>query len=127
MIIKLYKAFKYRLYPNRKQEQLIQKTFGCCRFVYNQTLAYRKGLYEIEGKSISKFDCGNYCTRILKNEYEWLKEVDKWSLTNSVFNIDSAYQKFFKEHTGYPKFKSKKDNKKSYTTTFTNNNIAPAT
>ena len=72
---------------------------------------------------MSKFDCGNYCTRVLKKEYDWLKEVDKCSLENSVFNMDSAYQKFFKEHTGYPKFKSKKDNKKSYTTTFTNNNI----
>lgn len=44
---------------------------------------------------MSKFDCGNYCTRVLKKEYDWLKEVDKWSLTNSVFNMDSAYQKFF--------------------------------
>lgn len=123
MITKLYKAFKYRIYPNKKQEQLIQKTFGCCRFVYNQTLAYRRSLYETEGKSMGKFSCDNYCTQVLKKEYSWLKEVDKFSLTNSVFNMDSAYQKFFKEHTGYPKFRSKKDTKKSYTTTFTNNNI----
>lgn len=72
---------------------------------------------------MSKFDCNNYCTRVLKKEYEWLKEVDKWSLSNSVFNMDSAYQKFFKEHAGYPKFKSKKDNRRSYTTTFNCNNI----
>lgn len=123
MITRLYKAFKYRIYPNKKQEQLIQKTFGCCRFVYNQTLTYRRNLYETEGKSMGKFDCNNYCTRVLKNEYSWLREVDKWSLTNSVFNMDSAYQKFFKEHAGYPKFKGKKDNRKSYTTTFTNNSI----
>lgn len=123
MITKLYKAFKYRIYPNKQQERLIQKTFGCCRFVYNQTLAYRKGIYETEGKSMGKFDCDSYCTRVLKKEYEWLKEVDKFSLTNSVFNMDSAYQKFFKEHAGYPKFKSKKDARKSYTTTFCNNNV----
>ena len=123
MIIRVYKAFKYRLCPNKKQEQLIQKTFGCCRFVYNQTLAYRKNLYETEGRSVGKFGCDSYCTKVLKKEYEWLKEVDKFSLTNSVFNMDSAYQKFFKKHAGFPKFKSKKDTKKSYTTTFTNNNI----
>lgn len=123
MITELYKAFEYRIYPNKEQEQLIQKTFGCCRFVYNQTLAYRKSLYETEGKSMSKFDCNNYCTRVLKKEYEWLKEVDKWSLSNSVFNMDSAYQKFFKEHAGFPKFKSKKDSRKSYITTFNCNNI----
>ena len=55
--------------------------------------------------------------------YEWLKEVDKFALTNSIYNMDSAYQKFFKEHAGYPKFKSKHDNHKSYTTNFTNGNI----
>lgn len=54
----------------------------------------------------------------------WLKEVDKFALTNAIYNMDSAYQKFFKEHTGYPKFKSKHDNHKSYTTNFTNGNIA---
>jgi len=53
-----------------------------------------------------------------------LKEVDKFALTNAIYNMDSAYQKFFKEHTGYPKFKSKHDNHKSYTTNFTNGNIS---
>lgn len=119
----MLKAYKYRIYPNKQQEELIQKTFGCCRFVYNQTLAYRKDLYECQKKSMSKFDCNNYVNRILKPEYEWLKEVDKFTLTNSVHNMDSAYRKFFKEHAGYPKFKNKRDNKKSYTTNYTNNNI----
>ena len=61
--------------------------------------------------------------RQLKKEYEWLKEVDKFALTNAIYNMDAAYQKFFKEHAGYPKFKSKHDNHKSYTTNFTNGNI----
>ena len=61
---------------------------------------------------------------ILKKEYEWLKEVDKFALTNAIYNVDCAYQKFFKEHASYPKFKSKHDNHKSYTTNFTNGNIA---
>ena len=77
-----------------------------------------------ENKSVSKTDCNNYCNRELKKEYEWLKEVDKFALMNAIYNMDSAYQKFFKEHAGYPKFKSKHDNHKSYTTNFTNGNIA---
>ena len=120
----MLKAYKYRIYPNNEQKAQIAKTFGCCRFVYNQTLAYRKETYEKEKKSVSKTDCNNYCNRELKKEYEWLKEVDKFALTNAIYNMDAAFQKFFKEHAGYPKFKSKHDNHKSYTTNFTNGNIA---
>ena len=121
--IKIYKSYKYRIYPNKSQEELIQKTFGCCRFVYNQTLSYRKEVYEKEKKSISKIDCNNYCNRVLKKEYEWLIEVDKFALTNTIYNMDSAYKKFFKEGAGYPKFKSKKNSKKSYTTNINYKNI----
>ena len=119
----MIKAYKYRIYPNSEQRIQIAKTFGCCRFVYNQTLAYRKEVYEKEKKSVSKTDCNNYCNRQLKKEYEWLKEVDKFALTNAIYNMDAAYRKFFKEHAGYPKFKSKHDNHKSYTTNITNGNI----
>lgn len=120
----MLKAYKYRIYPNSEQRIQIAKTFGCCRFVYNQTLAYRKEIYEKEKKSVSKTDCNNYCNRELKKDYEWLKAIDKFALTNAIYNMDAAYQKFFKEHAGYPKFKSKHDNHKSYTTNFTNGNIA---
>ena len=120
----MLKAYKYRIYPNKGQEIQIAKTFGCCRFVYNYMLAYRKDSYEQEKKSVSKTECNNYCNRELKKTYEWLKEVDKFALTNAIYNMDVAYQKFFKEHAGYPKFKSKHDNHKSYTTNFTNGNIA---
>ena len=119
----MLKAYKYRLYPNKEQRLQIAKTFGCCRFVYNQTLAYRKDIYEQGKKSLSKTDCNNYCNRELKAQYEWLKEVDKFALTNAIYNMDSAYQKFFREHAGYPKFKSKHENHKSYTTNYTNGNI----
>lgn len=119
----MFKSYKYRLYPNKQQEELIQKTFGCARFVYNQCLAYKIDKYKNESISMSKFDLNNWCNRFLKKEYEWLKEVDKNALNNSIFNMDNAYQRFFKLHSGYPKFKSKHNNKKSYNTTFTNNNI----
>lgn len=61
--------------------------------------------------------------QVLKKEYEWLKEVDKFALENAVYNMDNAYQNFFKNGSGYPKFKSKKDNRKSYHTNYSNNNI----
>ena len=119
----MLKAYKYRIYPNNEQKIQIAKTFGCCRFVYNHTLSYRKEVYEKEKKSVSKTDCNNYCNRELKKAYEWLKEVDKFALTNAIYNMDAAYQKFFRKNAGYPKFKSKHDNHKSYTTNFTNGNI----
>lgn len=119
----MLKAYKYRLYPNKEQEEQIQKTFGCCRFVYNQTLSYRKDKYETEKESMNKTSCNNYVNQILKKKYEWLKEVDKFALTNAIYNMDFAYQKFYKEHAGYPKFKSKKNHKKSYTTNITGKNI----
>ena len=64
--MKILKSYKYRIYPNKEQEVLIQKTFGCCRFVYNQTLAYRIELYQTQGKSMSKFDCSEYVNKVLR-------------------------------------------------------------
>ena len=120
----MLKAYKFRIYPSTEQKTQIAKTFGCCRFVYNQTLAYRKELYEKEKKTVGKIACNNYCNQELKKKCEWLKEVDKFALTNAIYNMDAAYRKFFREHAGYPKFKSKHDNHKTYTTNFTNGNIA---
>lgn len=91
----MLRAYKYRIYPDKEQEILIQKTFGCCRFVYNQTLAYRKDLYEKENKRMSRLDCNYFVRNVLKQKYEWLKEVDKFSLENAVFDMDNAYQRFF--------------------------------
>ena len=118
----MLKAYKYRIYPNKKQEELLAKTFGCARFVYNNMLAYKNDMYEKENKSLSKLDLNNYCNRVLKEENNFLKEVDKFALTNSIYNLDNAYKKFYKG-SGYPKFKSKHNNHKSYTTNYTNNNI----
>ena len=119
----MLKAYKYRLYPNKGQKEQIQKTFWCCRFVYNQTLSHRKEVYEAKKESMSRIDCNNWKNQVLKKEYEWLNEVDKFALDNAIINMDLSYQKFFKEHAGYPKFKSKRNNKKSYSNNFTNGNI----
>ena len=125
----IMKGFKYRLYPNDEQKILINKTFGCTRFVYNQLLAKKIEMYKSDKKSLSKTDCNNYCNRELKKQYLWLKEVDKFALTNSIYNLDLAYQNFFRrikqgtDKVGFPKFKSKHNHYYSYKTNFTNNNI----
>lgn len=116
------KAFKYRIYPNKTQQELIQKTFGCVRFVYNKYLAMRIEKYKASKESMSYVQCANDMKN-LKYELEWLKEVDSTSLQSSLRDLDMAYQKFFKEHLGFPKFKSKKDNHKSYKSKYTNGNI----
>ena len=125
----MLKGYKYRIYPTKEQEIQLNKTFGSCRFVYNQLLAKKIELYKEEQKSLSKTDCNNYCNRELKKEYLWLKEVDKFALTNSIYDLDSAYQNFFRrikkgsKELGFPKFKSKRNHNYSYKTNFTNNNI----
>ena len=118
VILVAEKAYKYRIYPNKKQQELIQKTFGCVRFVYNYYLAKRKEMYENDKITFTYNMCSKDLTN-LKKELEWLKEPDKCSLQNALKDLDQAYQKFFKEHTGYPKFKSKKNRHKSYRTSYT--------
>ena len=115
-------AYKYRIYPNKEQQTVIQKTFGSCRFVYNKYLAKRIAKYKESKESMSYVQCANDMKQ-LKKELEWLKEVDSTSLQSSLRDLDMAYTKFFKEHSGFPKFKSKKDNHKSYKSKFTNGNI----
>lgn len=116
------KAYKYRIYPNKAQKELIAKTFGCVRFVYNYYLDKRIKAYQENKTSLNYYDCCKDLTN-LKKELEWLKEPDKDSLQKSLKDLDMAYQKFFKEHSGFPKFKSKKTHRKSYRTSCTNDNI----
>lgn len=116
------KAYKYRIYPNKKQREIIAKTFGCCRFVYNTYLAKRIELYEQNKESFSYVQCSSDMKN-LKSELVWLKEVDSTALQSSLRDLDMAYQKFFKEHSGYPKFKLKKTHRYSYKSKCTNGNI----
>ena len=116
------KAYKYRIYPNKKQEELINRTFGCTRFVYNRYLAKKIETYQNTQKTLTYKECSLDLTN-LKKELIWLKEVDKFSLQNALKDLENAYKKFFKEKIGFPKFKSKKTNRFSYRTNYTNNNI----
>ena len=117
------KAYKFRIYPNRTQEILIQKTFGCVRFVYNYFLDKRIKAYEADKTTLTYSKCSGELTK-LKQELVWLKEPGKFSLQNALKQLDAAYQNFFKRiEAGYPKFKSKKNRHKSYKTNRTNKNF----
>ena len=117
------RAYKYRIYPNKKQQELIRKTFGCTRYVYNYYLDKRKKLYEVDKTSYTYVKCAKDLTQ-LKKEFEWLKEVDSVGLQTSLKDLDVAYKNFFSGSAGYPKFKSKKNRHQSYRTSFSHNNIA---
>jgi len=109
----LNKSFKVRIYPNKEQQILIDKTFGCARFVYNFMLNLKQKLYKNFNINLSYNNMSKILTG-LKRHKLWLKEVDKCSLQNSIRDLDNAYQNFFSGN-GYPKFKSKRD-KNSYRT-----------
>lgn len=126
----IQKAFKVTLIPSPSQSVLINKTIGCARFVYNRFLARRKELYDAEQKTLNYSGCSQELTQ-LKREIEWLKEVDKFALQNSLRNLETAYKNFFadlkkakkKKGVGFPKFKNKHGCKQSYKTNLTNGNI----
>ena len=110
-----YRAYRYRLYPNEEQKVLIAKHLGSCRFIYNYALDKKVKAYQVDGTNLSRFDIQADLPNMKKSdEYCWLKEVNSLSLQASLANLDSAYTKFFREHKGFPNFKSKKDSKQSF-------------
>lgn len=118
------KAYKFRIYPNAEQKSLMQRTFGCCRFVYNHYLSMRVEAYRTIGKSINRYEQDRDMT-VLKKELEWLKKVDATALQSALGDLDAAYKNFFRrtkngEKPGFPRFKSKKNNRKSYKSKNTN-------
>ena len=116
------KAYKFRIYPNEKQKELIEKTFGCTRFVFNLCLEQSINKYKDEKRTLRYKDYASMLIS-MKKEYEFLKEVDSISLQQSLRHLDVAFSNSFKKkEINFPKFKSKK-NDKSYTTVTVNNNI----
>jgi putative transposase len=109
----MFKSYSYRIYPNASQAELLNQSFGCCRFVYNWALAKKIELYQSEGKSISCFDLMKFLPE-LKNEHEWLKATNAQSFQVVVTNLDAAFTSFFKNNGGFPKFKSKHRSKPSF-------------
>ena len=115
---KINRAVKIRIYPNAEQRVQIEKTIGCSRFIYNCMLADKMEHYKKEKKMLRN-TLASY-----KKEYPWLKEVDSLALANVQMHLESAFHKFFREPSaGFPRFKSKKSSRKSYTTNVVNGNI----
>lgn len=108
----MLKAIKIRIYPSAEQVDFINKQLGCCRFVYNNCLAFRKDSYQNEHISVSSSEAVKHIT-VLKKDNEWLKHVHSKVLQQSVRDMNQAYDNFFKLHRGFPKFKSKHDNRQS--------------
>ena len=105
------KAYKFRIYPNVEQQELLAKTFGCVRFIYNKMLADKIEHYKNTGERL------NNTPAQYKKEFEWLKEVDSLALANAQLNLQKAYNNFFRSKSvGFPKFKSAKHSRKAYTT-----------
>lgn len=117
------KAFKFRIYPNKTQQELIAKSIGCSRFVFNHFLAKWDDSYKDTGKGLTYNTCSAKLTQ-LKKELLWLKDVDSISLQSSLKNLDDSFKRFFKKQNDAPRFKSKKNRVQSYTTKHTNGNIA---
>ena len=111
-------AYRFRIYPTEEQKILLGKTFGCCRFLYNQMLNDKIREYK-KTKKLLKNTPAMY-----KKEYPFLKEVDSLALANVQLHLEKAYKNFFRDpKAGFPRFKSKHHSQNSYTTNVVNGNI----
>ena len=119
ILCNMLRALKIRLYPNKTQEQTINKILGCYRFVYNQMLALKQEEYKDNKKSLGLKELSKYFygTLLKDEQYPWLKEQNTNVMTQSIRQMLSAYNNFFKQHKGFPKFKSKKDKQSALFTT----------
>ncbi len=112
----IHKSYKFRLYPNKAQEAVLQNHFGACRFVYNHFLELKIKSYKETKKNLTWVDLANELPKMKQqNETSWLKEVSSIALQQSIIHLDRAYTNFFKSGKGFPNFKSKKFSRKSYT------------
>lgn len=107
----MLRAIKIRLYPNKTQEQTLNKVLGCYRFVYNHMLARKQEAYKADKTNLSLCDLSKYFhgTLLEDEKYVWLKEQNTKVMKQAIRQMLTAYYKFFKEHKGFPKFKSKRD------------------
>lgn len=120
--MKMYKGFKYRIYPTKEQREYFEKCFGANRFLYNYFINYMEDHYKETGESYSQFDLSYETTR-LKSVYPWLKDVDSTSLHATAKDVYRAYQNFFKKRARHPSYKSKKFHTQSFRSIQSGHNI----
>lgn len=106
------KAYKFRLYPNNEQASFLARCFGCLRFVYNHFLQVTTDVYAQEKKSLRYKEWAKLLVT-LKNEFEWLKEVNSQSLQQTLKDLESAFTRFFRKLGGFPNFK-RRSNRQSF-------------
>lgn len=113
--MKLNKAYKFRLYPNKENQVLLSKHFGSVRFIYNTMLKFKRFYYEKLGINPSNGELSYALTHLKKlEEYSWLNEVNAQTLQTVLKDLDSAFKNFYQGRAGFPKFKSKKTNRFSF-------------
>lgn len=115
--MKIVRALKMRIYPNEEQKAKIDQTIGACRFIYNHMLVRNKKSYERRGEHLSYNEMQNLLP-VMKNYLPWLKDADSQALKYACRQINTAYYRFFKKKSNFPKFHSKRMNRQSYTTTY---------
>jgi len=105
--MRIQKAFKFRIYPNSTQQNVLAKQFGAVRFVYNHYRAVREGYYLDTGTGLNYNDCAMDLADVLKVDYPWLKEADSQTIQQTLKDLDRAYVNFFAGRAAYPNFKRK--------------------
>ena len=106
----MYKSFKYKIYPNEEQKILLEKHFGCTRFVYNYFLGLKQKQYNESGTSGTYNQLAKELVSLKYSEnYDWLKEINSQTLQQSLKDLFTAYEKFFTKKSKYPKFKKKRE------------------
>ena len=110
----MIKAYKYKIKPNKEQQELLSKFFGCTRYIYNWGLSKRTSVYKENGENLGYFELTRELTKLKRQEdHEWLKECTIEALQQSLRSLDKAFTNFFRKKANYPKFKSKKHSKDS--------------
>lgn len=104
--MKIHTSHKYRIYPTKEQQEVLNKTFGCCRFIWNNTLDWRSKEYSVNGLKTNYSDTSKRLTQI-KSEFEFLRDVSSIALQQVLRNQDVAFSSFFKGVSKYPNFKKK--------------------
>lgn len=117
------KGIKFRIYPNKEQENLILQTLGCCRLIYNKGLDMRDKAYKNGGKANYTQTSAMLTQLKSDSDFSFLKVVDSIALQQSLRDLDRAYQNFFNKRAKFPQLKSKHDNHQSYRTLNQGNNI----